>query len=63
MIEELKIAEELLKETVLTRSKRYKLIQDMTISANETAGIIKGIKILNSQIASYSKVNLGGEEF
>jgi len=40
MIEELKQAEGLLEEALLTRSERYKLIQDMTTSANSTAGIM-----------------------
>ena len=58
MIEDLKEAEGLLEEALLTRSERYKLIQDMTTSANTTAGIMTGIKKLNSQIAGYqNKVN------
>ena len=58
MIEDLKQAEALLEEALLTRSERYKLIQDMTTSANTTAGIMTGIKKLNSQIAGYqNKVN------
>ena len=58
MIEDLKQAEALLEEALLTRSERYKLIQDMTASANTTAGIMTGIKKLNSQIAGYqNKVN------
>ena len=55
MIEELKKAEELLDEALITRSQRYKMIQDMTVSAIKTAGIMKGIKILTSQISSYQK--------
>jgi len=55
MIEELKKAEELLDEALITRSQRYKMIQDMTVSATKTAGIMKGIKILTSQISSYQK--------
>ena len=50
MIEDLKQAEGLLEEALLTRSERYKLIQDMTTSANSTTGIMTGIKKLNSQI-------------
>jgi len=55
MIEDLKVAEGLLEEALLTRSERYKLIQDMTISATKTAGIMNGLKKLNSQIAGYQK--------
>jgi hypothetical protein len=55
MIEDLKEAEGLLEEALLTRSERYKLIQDMTISATKTAGIMNGIKKINSQIAGYQK--------
>lgn len=54
-IEVLKAAEALLEEALLTRSERYKMIQDMTISSIETAGIMNGIKRLNSQIASHQK--------
>ena len=58
MIEDLKKAEGLLEEALLTRSERYKLIQDMTVSATKTAGIMNGIKKLNSQINIYqNKVN------
>ena len=58
MIEDLKEAEGLLEEALLTRSERYKLIQDMSVSATKTAGIMKGIKKLNSQISGYqNKVN------
>jgi len=53
MIEELKKAEEQLQEAIKKRSDRYRMIQDMTISATKTAGIMKGIKILNSQITSF----------
>lgn len=53
MINELKKVESLLEECLLLRSERYKLIQDMTISATKTAGIIKGIKLLNLEISSY----------
>ena len=55
MIEDLKQAEALLEEALLTRSERYKLIQDMTVSATKTAGIMNGLKKLNSQIAGYQK--------
>ena len=55
MIEDLKQAEGLLEEALLTRSERYKLIQDMTVSATKTAGIMNGIKKLNSQITGYQK--------
>ena len=55
MIEDLKEAEGLLEEALLTRSERYELIQDMTISATKTAGIMNGIKKINSQIAGYQK--------
>ena len=55
MIEDLKVAEGLLEEALLTRSERYKLLQDMTISATKTAGIMNGLKKLNSQIAGYQK--------
>ena len=58
MIEDLKEAEGLLEEALLTRSERYKLIQDMSVSATKTAGIMSGIKKLNSQINGYqNKVN------
>ena len=58
MINDLKEAEALLEEALLTRSERYKLIQDMTVSATKTAGIMNGIKKLNSQITVYqNKVN------
>ena len=58
MIEDLKQAEGLLEDALLIRSERYKLIQDMTISATKTAGIMNGIKKLNSQINTYqNKVN------
>jgi len=58
MIEDLKVAEGLLEEALLTRSERYKVIQDMSVSATKTAGIMKGIKKLNSQISGYqNKVN------
>ena len=55
MIKDLKAVEDLLEEAIRTRSERYKLIQDMTASANSTAGIMNGIKKLNSQISSYQK--------
>ena len=55
MIEDLKQAEGLLEEALITRSERYKMIQDMSISATKTAGIMNGIKKLNSQIAVYQK--------
>ena len=55
MIEDLKQAESLLEEALLTRSERYKLVQDMTVSATKTAGIMNGLKKLNSQIAGYQK--------
>jgi len=55
MIDDLKEAEGLLEEALLTRSERYKVIQDMSVSATKTAGIMKGIKKLNSQIAGYQK--------
>ena len=55
MIDDLKEAEGLLEEALLTRSERYKLIQDMSVSATKTAGIMKGIKKLNSQISGYQK--------
>ena len=48
MIEDLKEAEGLLEEALLTRSERYKLIEDMSISATKTAGVMSGIKKLNS---------------
>jgi len=58
MIEDLKEAEGLLEEALLTRSERYKMIQDMSVSATKTAGIMSGIKKLNSQINGYqNKVN------
>ena len=58
MIEDLKEAEGLLEEALLTRSERYKLIEDMSISATKTAGVMSGIKKLNSQINGYqNKVN------
>ena len=58
MIEDLKVAEGLLEEALLTRSERYKMIQDMSVSATKTAGIMSGIKKLNSQINGYqNKVN------
>ena len=58
MIDDLKEAEGLLEEALLTRSERYKVIQDMSVSATKTAGIMKGIKKLNSQISGYqNKVN------
>jgi hypothetical protein len=58
MIEDLKQAESLLEEALLTRSERYKMIQDMSVSATKTAGIMSGIKKLNSQINGYqNKVN------
>ncbi len=58
MIEDLKQAEGLLEEAPPTRSERYKLIQDMSISATKTDGVMNGIKKLNSQINSYqNKVN------
>jgi hypothetical protein len=58
MIEDLKKAEGLLEEALLTRSERYKLIQDMTVSATKTAGIMNGLKKLNSHInACQNKVN------
>lgn|GEM_PF-6268184 len=53
MIEELKKAEEQLQEAIKKRSDRYRMIQDMSVSATQTAGIMKGIKILNSQITSF----------
>jgi|TARA_R110002072_G_scaffold302053_1_gene483509 hypothetical protein len=53
MINDLKKVESLLEECLLLRSERYKLIQDMTISATKAAGIIKGIKLLNLEISSY----------
>ena len=55
MINDLKAAEEQLQEAIKKRSDRYKMIQDMTVSATKTAGIMKGIKILTSQISSYQK--------
>jgi prefoldin subunit 5 len=55
MIDELKKAEEQLQEAIKKRSDRYKLIQDMTVSAIETEGIMKGIKILTSQITSFQR--------
>ena len=55
MIEDLKVAEGLLEEALLTRSERYKLLQDMTISATKTAGIMNGLKKFNSQISDYQK--------
>ena len=58
MIDDLKEAEGLLEEALLTRSERYKVIQDMSVSATKTAGIMSGIKKLNSQINGYqNKVN------
>ena len=58
MIDDLKEAEGLLEEALLTRSERYRVIQDMSVSATKTAGIMKGIKKLNSQISGYqNKVN------
>lgn len=53
MIEDLKRAEAILEKALLTRSERYKMIQDMTISSHEVAGVMRGIKKLNSQINSY----------
>ena len=55
MIDDLKEAEGLLEEALLTRSERYKVIQDMSVSATKTAGIMNGIKKLNSQITGYQK--------
>ena len=58
MIEDLKEAEGLLEEALLTRSERYKLIEDISISATKTAGVMSGIKKINSQINGYqNKVN------
>ena len=53
MIEDLKRAEDILEKAVLIRSERYKMIQDMTISAHDVAGVMRGIKKLNSQINSF----------
>ncbi|MDG1105324.1 MAG: hypothetical protein P8N26_04100 [Cyclobacteriaceae bacterium] len=50
MIEDLKQAEGLLEEAPPTRSERYKLIQDISISATKTDGVMNVIKKLNSQI-------------
>ena len=58
MIEDLKQEERLTRGGSPTRSERYKLIQDMSISATKTDGVMNGIKKLNSQINSYqNKVN------
>ena len=53
MIEDLERAEAILEKALLIRSERYKMVQDMTISAHEVAGVMKGIKKLNSQINSF----------
>jgi predicted adenine nucleotide alpha hydrolase (AANH) superfamily ATPase len=55
MIDELKKAEDQLREAIKKRSDRYKIIQDMTVSATKTEGIMRGIKVLTSQITSYQK--------
>ena len=56
MIEDLKQEEGLLEEA--HRSERYNLIQDMSISATKTDGVMNGIKKLNSQInRDQNKVN------
>jgi len=58
MIEDLKQEEGLLEEATPTRSERYNLIQDMSISATKTDGVMNGIKKLNSQInRDQNKVN------
>ena len=44
MIDDLKEAEGLLKETLLIRSEGYMLIHDMLISATKTAGVMSSIK-------------------
>lgn len=44
MTEELKKAEEQLQEAIKKRSDRYRMIQDMTICATKTAGIMKESK-------------------
>jgi hypothetical protein len=46
----LKQAEGLLEEAPPTRSERYKLIQDISISATKTDGVMNVIKKLNPQI-------------
>ena len=58
MIKDLEEAEGLLQEAMITRSERYKLVQDMTVSATKAAGILNGIKSLTKQITEYqNKVN------
>jgi|GEM_PF-5810927 hypothetical protein len=44
IIDDLKEAEGLLKETLLIRSEGYMLIHDMLISATKTAGVMSSIK-------------------